>query len=67
MTRSANDMSNGWQIRRARYGPSGRTINAIGLVRPPRRDLLLPDDFDDDTRIAEAVLRYHPPRAWVTC
>ena len=26
---------------------------------------LLPDDFDDDTRIAEAVLRYHPPRAWV--
>jgi hypothetical protein len=26
---------------------------------------ILPDDFDDDTRIAEAVLRYHPPRAWM--
>lgn len=26
---------------------------------------LLPDDFDDDTRITEATLRYHPPRAWV--
>lgn len=31
------------------------------------RGQILPDDFDDDTRIAEAVLRYHPPRAWVTC
>ncbi len=28
---------------------------------------LLPDDFDDDTRIVEAVLRYHPPRAWTAC
>ena len=28
---------------------------------------LLPGDFDDDTRIAEAVLRYHPPRAWTAC
>lgn len=23
---------------------------------------LLPADFDDDTRIAEAILRHHPPR-----
>ena len=28
---------------------------------------LLPDDFDDDTRIAEAILRHHPPRAWMAC
>lgn len=28
---------------------------------------LLPDDFDDDTRVAEAILRNHPPRAWVAC
>jgi hypothetical protein len=31
------------------------------------RGQILPDDFDDDTRIAEAVLRYHPPRAWTAC
>ena len=31
------------------------------------RGQILPDDFDDDTRIAEAVLRYRPPRAWTAC
>lgn len=29
------------------------------------RGQILPDDFDDDTRITEAALRHHPPRAWV--
>lgn len=26
---------------------------------------LLPEDFDDDTRITSAQLQYHPPQAWV--
>jgi len=25
---------------------------------------LLPDDFDDDSRVFAAVLRYHAPQAW---
>ena len=29
------------------------------------RGQILPDDFDDDTRITEATLRYHPPRNMV--
>lgn len=27
--------------------------------------MVLQATFDDDTRITEATLRYHPPRAWV--
>lgn len=27
--------------------------------------MVLQSAFDDDTRITEATLRYHPPRAWV--
>ena len=43
-----------WRAKHIRFM---RSLNAF----------LLPDDFDDDTRIAEAVLRYHPPRAWTAC
>ena len=43
-----------WRAKHIRFM---RSINAF----------LLPDDFDDDTRIAEATLHYHPPRAWTAC
>lgn len=41
-----------------------RIPNELSGFRLRMLGKILPDDFDDDTRAAEAVLRYHPPRAW---
>jgi len=42
-----------------------RNIYIVSRQMASIRGQILPADFDDDTRVAEATLRYHPPRAWV--